>query len=125
MALLPRLLLLALASTLCGRCLISKRRPSATALLEALLASWLAMGLVDSGPDLALEHHRLPVMTPHQKKRILQLVIPLAVLLLLEKISPGLGRGLLAFGTLALVVYCFVNDDKPWARRILNKPKSW
>lgn len=52
-------------------------------------------------------------MTPHQKKRTLQLVIPLGVVLLLEKISPGLGRGLLAFGTVALVVYCFVTMTSP------------
>jgi hypothetical protein len=93
--------------------------------LEVPLACWLAMASVGSDLDVVLEPHRLPAMTPHQKKRILQLTIPLAGLLLLEQIRPGLGRGFLAFGTLALVVYCFVNDDKPWARRILNKPKSW
>jgi hypothetical protein len=93
--------------------------------LGALPACWSAMALVGSGHDLALEPHRLPAMTPHQKKRILQLVIPLAILLLLEKIMPGLGLASLKLGTLAFVTYCFVNDDKPWARRILNKPKSW
>jgi hypothetical protein len=64
-------------------------------------------------------------MTTHQIKRVLLLLIPLAVVLLLDRISPGLGRGLVAFGAFALVVYCFANYDKPWARRILNKPKSW
>ena len=64
-------------------------------------------------------------MTPHQKKRILQLILPLAGLFLLDKILPGLGRAVLVVGTIALVFYCFVNDDKPWARRILDKPKSW
>jgi hypothetical protein len=64
-------------------------------------------------------------MTPHQKKRILQLAIPLLIILGLEQIHRGLGRAVLAAGTFSFVVYCFVNDDKPWARRILNKPKSW
>jgi hypothetical protein len=64
-------------------------------------------------------------LTPHQRKRILQLVIPLSVLLIAEKIHNGLGRAILGFVMISLVVYCFVNDDKPWARSILNSPKKW
>jgi hypothetical protein len=52
-------------------------------------------------------------------------VIPLAVLLIADKIHKGLGTAILGLGTISLVVYCFANDDKPWARRILNSPKKW
>jgi hypothetical protein len=45
-------------------------------------------------------------LTPHQRKRILQLVIPLSVLLIAEKIHNGLGRAILGFGMISLVVYC-------------------
>ena len=64
-------------------------------------------------------------LTQHQRKRSLQLVIPIVILLALEKIHLGLGQAVLTIGTLSFVVYCFVNDDKPWARRILNSPKKW
>ena len=64
-------------------------------------------------------------LSPHQRKRILQLVIPLLILLALERIHRGLGRAVLTLGTLSFVAYCFVNDDKGWARRILNSPKKW
>jgi hypothetical protein len=64
-------------------------------------------------------------MTPYQKKRILQLVIPLIILAIVDRIHPGLAKGLLVFATISIAAYCFINDDKPWARRILNKPKSW
>jgi hypothetical protein len=62
---------------------------------------------------------------PRQRKQILQLVIPLFVLLIAEKIHKGLGTAILGFGTISLVAYCFVHDNKPWARRILNSPKKW
>lgn len=85
-----------------------------------LQACWSATPL--GGLDLDSE----PLaMTPHQRKRILQLLIPLLVLLAAEKLHKGLGRALLSIGTVGLVLYCFINDDKSWARRILNKPKSW
>jgi hypothetical protein len=68
-------------------------------------------------------------MNSHQKKRILQLAIPLliglAVVLILEHIHRGLGRAVFVVGPLSIAVYCFINDDKPWARQILNRPKSW
>jgi hypothetical protein len=64
-------------------------------------------------------------LSPHQRKRILQLLIPLLILLALERIHRGLGQVVLTLGTLSFVVYCFVNDDKAWARRILNSPKKW
>lgn len=64
-------------------------------------------------------------LTPHQRKRILQLLIPLLILLALEKVHRGLGRAVLAIGTISFATYCFVNDDKAWARRILNAPKKW
>jgi hypothetical protein len=64
-------------------------------------------------------------LTPHQRKRILQLLIPLLILLALEKVHRGLGRAVLTIGTISFVTYCFVNDDKAWARRILNAPKKW
>ncbi len=64
-------------------------------------------------------------LSPRQRKRILQLVIPLLILLALERIHRGLGRAVLTLGTLSFVTYCFVNDDKGWARRILNSPKKW
>jgi hypothetical protein len=71
-------------------------------------------------------HSQPPMpLSPHQRKRILQLVIPLAVLLIADKIHKGLGTAILGLGTISLVVYCFVNDDKPWARHILNSPKKW
>ena len=64
-------------------------------------------------------------LTPHQRKRILQLVIPVLFLLALERIHRGLGRAVLTIGTLCYVTYCFINDDKAWARRILDSPKKW
>lgn len=64
-------------------------------------------------------------LTPHQRKRILQLLVPLLSLLALEKVHRGLGRAVLTLGTISFVTYCFVNDDKAWARRILNAPKKW
>ncbi len=64
-------------------------------------------------------------LTAHQRKRILQLLIPLLILLTLEKVHRGLGRAALNLGTISFVTYCFVNDDKAWARRILNAPKKW
>ena len=64
-------------------------------------------------------------LTPHQRKRILQLLIPLLILLALEKVHRGRGRAVLTIGTISFVTYCFVNDDKAWARRILNTPKKW
>jgi len=64
-------------------------------------------------------------LSAHQRKRILQLVIPLLVLLVLEKINRGLGGAVLTLGTLSFVTYCFINNDKAWARRILNSPKKW
>jgi hypothetical protein len=64
-------------------------------------------------------------LTPHQRKRILQLVIPILILLALDKIHRGLAQTVVTIGTLSFVTYCFVNDDKAWARRILNSPKKW
>jgi hypothetical protein len=88
-------------------------------------ACWWAMQWESSDLE-GLQHppQTMP-LTPHQRKRILQLVIPLSVLFIAEKIHNGLGRAILGFGSISLVVYCFVNDDKPWARRILNSPKKW
>ena len=86
-----------------------------------------AMQSEDSGLE-GLRHQptqKTMNLTPHQRKRILQLVIPLAVLLIAEKIHNGLGRTILGLGTISFVLYCFINDDKPWARRILNSPKKW
>jgi hypothetical protein len=64
-------------------------------------------------------------MTPHQRKRILQLLIPFLIVLAADKIHPGAGKAILTIGTLSLVAYCVVNSDKPWARRILDSPKKW
>jgi hypothetical protein len=60
-----------------------------------------------------------------RKKRILALVIPLLVLLALDKIHRGLGRAVLQFGFISFITYCFVCSDKKWARDILNRPKKW
>ena len=68
-------------------------------------------------------------LSQHQRKRIAQLiayvVIPSLVLMALERIHRGLGRLVFGLSTGGFLVYCFVNDDKPWARRILNEPKKW
>lgn len=68
-------------------------------------------------------------LSPHQRKRIAQLiayvVIPVLFLVGLDWLHRGLGRLVLGLCTGGFVIYCFVNDDKPWARRILNEPKKW
>jgi hypothetical protein len=51
-------------------------------------------------------------------------MIPLVVLAL-ERIHQGLGRLVLTIAIPAYVGYIFVNDDKLWARRILDRPKRW
>jgi predicted permease len=68
-------------------------------------------------------------LSPHQRKRITQLIVyvgvPALVMMALAKISPGLLRLISTIALPSFVIYCFVNDDKPWARRILNSPKKW
>jgi hypothetical protein len=64
-------------------------------------------------------------MTPFQKKRVLQLAVPLLILLIAEKIHRGAGSAIVQISIVFLVVYCFINSDKSWARRILSSPKKW
>jgi hypothetical protein len=68
-------------------------------------------------------------LSPHQLKRITQHIsiemITSVVVLALEWIYQGLGRLDLTIAIPAYVGHPFVNDDKPWARRILDRPKRW
>jgi hypothetical protein len=51
--------------------------------------------------------------------------VPLLILLIINRIVPGAGNAIVRVGVVALVIYCFINSDKSWARRILNSPKKW
>lgn len=52
-------------------------------------------------------------------------VAALLLLTIAEQIHRGAGRAIFQISFLSYLTYLFWNMDKPWARRILNKPKSW
>jgi len=53
------------------------------------------------------------------------LLAGLLILGVADRIHRGAGKAILTIGTMSYVLYGFWNYDKPWARRMLNKPKSW
>jgi hypothetical protein len=84
-------------------------------------ACWWAIPWAASGPE-----GKPPSSQCHGSHSTPKAADPAAAdLLALEKVHRGLGRAVLTLGTISFVTYCFVNDDKAWARRILNAPKKW
>ena len=61
----------------------------------------------------------------NRKRFFTALLVGLLVLLAADRIHKGSARFIVGAGTLGYVLYGFWHYDKPWARRMLNTPKSW